>query len=247
MCTYMNSVLLQTALNAYTVEMIESSPRSMIGESPYWSEETQSLYYCDIYGTECTVLRYCPADKKVYCATVDGYPIITFIAPVAGTHDNFVVGCNKSIEVIQWDGKSSKAKWVRTVLVVEKCPEFETNAFDDGKADPYCRLYAGTRRVLNCDDLDTVPTYGNFFRVSKRESPVTLSKPRTVRLSNGLIWNRKLNKFYYIDSCYWNIREYDYCPTTGDICEYQSVFIEKYPDVFYSLMNRERARSLQFH
>lgn len=36
--------------------------------------------------------------------------------------------------------------------------------------------------------------------------------------SNGLTWDTKRNKFYYIDSCKFDIKQYDWDPSTGIIC-----------------------------
>lgn len=38
-----------------------------------------------------------------------------------------------------------------------------------------------------------------------------------ISISNGLTWVRTTNKFYYVDSCAYNILEYDYDPETGHI------------------------------
>lgn len=210
----------QALSDNYTVEVVEKSPKSVIGESPFWCEETQNLYYVDLLGTESQILRYCPADKRVYSAMVEGGPFATFVIPVKGTKDQFVVGGKHSVGVVQWDGKSSKAEWIRTVFEAENCTEFETNLFNDAKADPKCRLFVGTRRNQICSNLDTDPTYANLFRISAKEPPVTLNKPRTIQVSNGMAWNEKLNKYYHVSSCDYSLNEYDYCPHTGDICEF---------------------------
>lgn len=38
-------------------------------------------------------------------------------------------------------------------------------------------------------------------------------------LPNGLTWNLKKKKFYYIDSLAYDVREYDYDEKTGNICK----------------------------
>lgn len=35
----------------------------------------------------------------------------------------------------------------------------------------------------------------------------------------GLTWNEKTNKFYYIDSAVYDIKEFDYDPKTKNICK----------------------------
>lgn len=41
-----------------------------------------------------------------------------------------------------------------------------------------------------------------------------------IGVSNGLTWNEKTNKFYYIDSVDHDVKEFDYDPATGNICEF---------------------------
>lgn len=41
---------------------------------------------------------------------------------------------------------------------------------------------------------------------------------RSVGISNGLAWNEKTNKFYYIDSVDSDVKEFDYDPVTGNLC-----------------------------
>lgn len=37
----------------------------------------------------------------------------------------------------------------------------------------------------------------------------------------GLTWNVKTNKFYYIDSMDWDIKEFDYDLETRNICKFK--------------------------
>jgi len=58
---------------------------------------------------------------------------------------------------------------------------------------------------------------GTFYRYTNKEQFVPLK--REIGVSNGLTWNEKTNKFYYIDSCDLDVKEFDYDPKTGNICE----------------------------
>lgn len=46
-----------------------------------------------------------------------------------------------------------------------------------------------------------------------------------IGVSNGLTWNEKTNKFYYIDSCDLDVKEFDYDPKSGNICESELNFL----------------------
>lgn len=218
------------------------SPFSAIGEGPHWDVETQSLYYNDIYGIESSILRYDYNENKTYgakigewesprnlfrsnddqfvcylcvCATA-GEPVVSFIIPVEGTTDQFAVGIGRRVGVVQWDGKSTNATLLRVAFEVEKDAALKFNRFNDAKADPKGRFYGGTMRLEECGDLFD-STSGNLYRYVKNEQPVHLKG--NVSVSNGLAWNEKTNKFYYIDSCQLDVKEFDYDPNTGDLCK----------------------------
>ena len=130
---------------SYKVEVVESSPRSVLGEGPHWDIERQSLYYIDIYGTSQSVSRYDYNENTTYNAKILGYPVVSFIIPVDKTSDQFLVGVGKKLVIIQWDGKSSEAKPVNVVGEVES--DMLENRFNDAKCDPSGRFYGGTMRI----------------------------------------------------------------------------------------------------
>mgnify|MGYP003449490124 CR=1 FL=1 len=130
---------------SYKVEVVESSPRSVLGEGPHWDIERQSLYYIDIYGTSQSVSRYDYKENTTYNAKILGYPVVSFIIPVDKTSDQFLVGVGKKFVIIQWDGKSSEAKPVNVVGEVES--DMLENRFNDAKCDPSGRFYGGTMRI----------------------------------------------------------------------------------------------------
>lgn len=130
---------------SYTVEAVESSPISVLGEGPHWDIERQSLYYNDIYGDKQSISRYDYTENKTFNAVIPGHPVISFIIPVDGSTDQFIVGSGKKIVLIQWDGRSGEAKPIKTVGEVESnLPE---NRFNDAKCDPFGRFYGGTMRI----------------------------------------------------------------------------------------------------
>ena len=60
---------------------------------------------------------------------------------------------------------------------------------------------------------------GTLYRYTKSEQFVPLKQ--NVGISNGLTWNEKTNKFYFIDSVDLDVKEFDYDPTTGNLCKYE--------------------------
>lgn len=225
---FLNKSKAQTVLNNnYTIELISSSPKLAIGTNPHWCKETQSLYYVDLLGSFCKILRYCPADDKVYCASIRGISTVTFFAPIEGSPTEFVCGTKHVIFIVQWNGISKLAFPVRIAFAVNKYAEFETNLSNDVKTDPFCRLFAGTKRIQTCNKLD-IPMYANLFQLSVGQRALTLNKTKTIRFSNGLAWSEKFNKFYYHDSRVLNIKEDDYCPHTGNISKFQRLVLKEH-------------------
>ncbi|KAG5672043.1 hypothetical protein PVAND_002205 [Polypedilum vanderplanki] len=198
--------------SSYKIEIVESSPRSTLGEGPHWDVERQSLYYIDIYGENQSISRYSYNEEKTYNAKIPGLPVISFIIPVEGTKDQFLVGAEKKLIVIQWDGVSNEAKVVKTVGEVER--DMEENRFNDAKCDPFGRFYGGTMRLELVHDIFE-KRLGTFYRYTSKEQFVPLKK--NVGVSNGLTWNEKTNKFYFIDSVDLDVKEYDYDPVSGSI------------------------------
>lgn len=207
------SCIVIEVMASYKVEVVPS-PLSVLGEGPHWDIETQSLYYIDIYGNKASINRYDYAENKTYGATVDGEPVIGFIIPVEGSKNEFAIGIGRRVGIISWDGKSPKAKLVRIALEVEKGERYKTNRFNDAKADPTGRFYGGTMRLEECGDIFEAAE-GSFYKYAKDEE---LSMLKTnIGVSNGLAWNAEKGKFYYIDTCTSDVKEFDYDSKTGNI------------------------------
>ncbi|XP_055681180.1 regucalcin isoform X1 [Lutzomyia longipalpis] len=196
----------------YKVEQLPA-PLTNLGEGPHWDWQTQNLYYVDIYGG--TINRYNYAENKTYTATVEKEPVISFIIPVEGNDSEFAIGIGRRVGIATWDGKSATATVTRLVGQVEQDDaKYKTNRFNDGKADPKGRLFAGTMRLEECGDLFEAQ-FGSLYKFNK--DGVYQKLKSNVSVSNGLAWNEKTNKFYYIDSCALDVKEYSYNPVTGDI------------------------------
>lgn len=124
---------------SFKIEVVPSSPKSILGEGPHWDETHQSLFYNDIYGKEASILRYDFKQNKVYSATIDvEEPVVGFIIPHANTLEEYVIGIGKRVGVVHWDGVSTKAILGQIAFELD---EDENNRINDAKADPLGRLY----------------------------------------------------------------------------------------------------------
>lgn len=127
----------------FKVELVPS-PKSVLGEGPHWDEAKQSLFYNDIYGKEASILRYDFNENKVYSATIDREPVVSFIIPHVNTLDEYAIGIGLRVGVVHWDGKSSKATLGRIAFELD---EDKNNRINDAKADPFGRLYCMLPRI----------------------------------------------------------------------------------------------------
>lgn len=192
------------------------SPRSLCGEGPHWRNKTLSLYYIDIEGPDATIQRFDYLENHTYSATVPGEPLMTFVLPVQNTTDEFLIGTKNAAKVIRWDGRSEKGVVLRTVFQIETDAFHQTNRFNDAKSDPFGRFYGGSQRLNGCDGPHTLAN-ASFYRFDVETGVKQLLKD--IYISNGLTWNPKTNTFYYIDSCSYDVKAFDYDGVTGDLCE----------------------------
>lgn len=209
------------------VEHITSIPTFKLLEGPHWDVASQSLYFVDIL--EGLIFRYDYSADTCYQASIEGETDskIGFIVPVEGRRDQFVIGCGPRLLLIQWDGKSTTAKRVKALVEVDQ--DVAVTRFNDGKCDPKGRIYAGTMMSEEHGDVFSARK-GTFYRYNASTGTATSLK-KNICIANGLAWNEKTNKFYYIDSGDYEIKEYDYAPTTGDLTN-QQVLINFKPATF---------------
>lgn len=186
--------------SSYKVEEIPGAQLNL-GEAPHWDAKRQSLYYVSLF--EATIHRLDYGENKVYSAAVEGCTCTSFIVPVKGRSSEFVVGDGTRLVLISWDGVSAKATKVK--VLADLAEQESGNRWNDGKVDSKGRLYAGTMTLqTNCFEINT----GSFYRYeATRTSFVKLFGD--VFISNGLAWNDKAKKFYYVDSAEYEVKEFD--------------------------------------
>lgn len=85
-----------------------------------------------------------------------------------------------------------------------------SNRFNDGKCDPYGRLWAGTM----CIDPPRDPA-GSLYCL---DNDLNLKTKMTgVRVSNGLAWNKASDRMFYIDTRNNHIMSFNYDLESGEI------------------------------
>lgn len=184
----------------------------LLGEGPHYSLEKNSVYFVDIL--DGTVNRYDLKENTIYSARIQNENTsVSFVIPVAGKEDEFIIGADRRILLIKWNGLSGEAIVLKNLGEVDK--NSPDNRFNDAKADPQGRLFCGTMGSEEKFDL-CKNKLGSLFRFEYSTGAKILKSD--IGISNGLAWNERTNKFYYIDSLALDIKEYDFDPITGDIC-----------------------------
>ncbi|XP_055844650.1 regucalcin-like [Episyrphus balteatus] len=201
---------------AYQVEPLPNS-YALLGEGPHWDIEKQSLYFVDIEHAQ--VLRYDYAQNWIYRCQIENEKYASFIIPIEGAINKFIVGIGRRVGIINWDGISKTCKVEKDVFTVEQGDSnFINNRINDGKCDPRGRLFTGTMY----SDIIVQKRTGNFYKMEENGNYKLLFD--NIGISNGLAWNEKINKSYYIDSYDYKVREYDYDLNTGSFKNPMTVF-----------------------
>lgn len=105
---------------------------------------------------------------------------------------------------------------MRIAVEVEHDAKYVNNRWNDAKADPAGRLVGGTMRLEAMGDIFEAAD-GSLYSFAKDHALAMLKTK--IGVSNGLTWNEKTGKFYYVDTCAVDIKEFDYDFKTGKICK----------------------------
>ena len=171
--------------------------QSIVGESPVWHPEDQSLYWIDIQRRQ--IHRFDPASGANQ--TFDLPEIVTCIAPrVTG---GLVLTLRKHFAT--FDTATLKLERIGEVE-----PDLPNNRFNDGKCDPQGRFWAGTMDAVHWSS-----PAGNLYRLDSDKTITRMQE--NVICSNGSGWSPNGRKMYYTESFRYAILVYDFDPGTGAI------------------------------
>ncbi|KAL3282599.1 hypothetical protein HHI36_005774 [Cryptolaemus montrouzieri] len=200
-----------------------------LGEGPHWDAATQTLYFVDIFSK--TINKYDPSTNTHTKAHFDTYT--SFIIPVEGKEDTFVVGLGRDIVIVKWDGRSDKVASIKKLTEVDNySPESTENRLNDGKCDLSGRLWAGTMGVEKING-HVKPNMGTFYSFENNSLRKHFDQ---IGISNGLAWSKDNKKLFYIDSPRRTIDQFDFDIENGKISNRKILFsleknhIEGLPD-----------------
>lgn len=188
--------------------------KTSIGDSPHYDAKSNSLFYTDAVG-KYQLLRYDLTAQKIYKAKIKGsLGRVGFIVPIEES-DEFLIGNERDLKVVKWDGKSTTAEIQCTQFKVDQ--DVPTNFLHDAKVDSHGRLYVGTLRNAMCNPNSTTPP-GSLFRSDDGIIPQVLVPNLTI--TNDFAIDEERNILYVVESCSGVIKAFDWNPKTGGVCKY---------------------------
>ncbi|MCD6077394.1 MAG: hypothetical protein K0R89_1332 [Ramlibacter sp.] len=166
-------------------EVAVSEPDA-VGESPFWHPTEQRLYWVDIDGKR--VLRWDAAAGRKEAWTMPQEP--GCIAPAAS--GGFVIALR--------DGIYRARSWGGLLEPVVLFQHAAVARFNDGKADPLGRFWAGTyyepkdARKADLYCIDCRPDNGNGGK------PLVQLKAMNAMTANGIAWSPDARTIYWTDT-----------------------------------------------
>lgn len=155
--------------------------------------------------------------NETYSASIENDIASTFIIPLEGRENQFVISNERTVSIIEWDGVDTTARVIQELFSVETGEMYANNNWNIAKASPItCQFYGGIFRGNLCSNesgaIASLYTYSNVRGVERLVSDL--------KISGGLDWNVDKSLFYHIDSCNLTIREYYWDPISGNICAF---------------------------
>lgn len=167
-----------------------------LGESPFWHAGEQCLYWVDIPGRRARRLR---ADGALEAWPLHAEP--GCMAPVHG--GGFVLALRDGVwRADAWGGE------LRRIAMPAYDPA--TARFNDGKADPVGRFWAGS--LYEPKDRPLAALYSFDLR---RGGVIAEQRVGDAVLANGLAWSPDARTMYWADTQRHTVWAWDWDPATG--------------------------------
>ena len=186
------------------------APPSELGESPFWHPDEQMLYWVDIPARQ--IHR-----ANVFMGTVQSWSMPTepgCIAPARtqGQASGLVIALRDGIyRAREWGGGLQ-----RLVLADH---DAATTRFNDGKADPRGRFWAGT--IYEPRDAAKAQLFSMDCRSGR--APALELKADNAIIANGLAWSPDTATVYWADTPSHAVRAWDWDAATN-VMSHERVF-----------------------
>ncbi|KAF4526102.1 hypothetical protein B566_EDAN007596 [Ephemera danica] len=206
-------------MSTIRVEEVTAVKPVELGEGPHWVDSEQALYFVDLLAGG--LHRFDPATNKHTSTKPAGQRSLSLTVPVSSRRGLHVVAHGRDLSVVEWDGFSANCQVRRVLGTVEEGLQSQSGTrFNDGKADPSGRLWAGTMST-EIDIGKPQPRVGSLYSLEQGGNKIQ-NRVDNIEISNGLAWTS--DTFYYIDSNDKRVDAFDFDASTGDITNRRCVF-----------------------
>ena len=178
-----------------------------LGESPFWHPDEQALYWVDIPGRS--------VYRQVGAGSASSGPAERWAMPsepgsIAPARDRLGQPCGLVIALR--DGIYRAPVWGGGLtLLVSGAHDSATTRFNDGKADPLGRFWAGTMYEPRTYPLAAL------FCVGGRAAPELTRMTGNATIANGLAWSPDAATLYWADTPSHAIRAWDWNASTNTL------------------------------
>ncbi|MCY7370011.1 MAG: SMP-30/gluconolactonase/LRE family protein [Polaromonas sp.] len=166
---------------------------SALGESPFWHPDEQLLYWIDIDGQK---IKRC----DVSTGTVESWAMPSEPGCIAPARSGGLV-------IALRDGIYRALAWAGAITQLVKAGhDSATTRFNDGKADPLGRFWAGTifePRTAASAELLSLDCRGG-------KAPALECKAGSATVANGLAWSPDAKTLYWADTTRHTVRAWDW-------------------------------------
>ena len=175
-----------------------SAQTSELGESPFWHPAEQQLYWVDI-----------PAQKilrcNVFTGSVESWAMPSEPGCIAPAQSGGLV-------VALRDGIYRAREWGGALQLLAKAThDTTTTRFNDGKADPCGRFWAGTMY----EPRDVASAQLLSIDCRNTQTPALSVKAQNATIANGLAWSPDAATVYWADTASHTIRAWDWDSQTS--------------------------------
>ncbi len=172
-------------------------------EGPVWDDVTQTLYFIDVEAGK--IFSYKDGRLTVWEAGEKiGFAVLRRTGGV-------IAGLQSGFYAVDFpDGEKT--------LLTDPESDMPGNRFNDGKVDPFGRVFGGTLTMSrpNGEEGPAAALYRLDAAENGYEAVKVIDK---VGLANGLAWSADRRKFYFVDTDFSTVTEYAYDPETGAVGE----------------------------
>ncbi|MFZ5939565.1 MAG: SMP-30/gluconolactonase/LRE family protein [Bacteroidota bacterium] len=185
----------QTPREEAKVEIADSS-LCQLGEGAFWDGPQNRLLYVDITGSK--LFEYFPETGKK-----ESYDMPSMIGTVVPEDETHVI-----VALIDGIYRFTPESGELSLLVL---PEGHTSTqrFNDGKCDPEGRLWVGSMSLTGEEKMSFL------YRVDQKGQAEAMLD--SITISNGIAWNSKGDKMYYVDTPTRIVMEYEYDRASGEL------------------------------